>query len=161
MTTAQYNNCVDLFSDGVYRFILHNIRDKDEAKDIVQDTFEKLWKNCEAVDFTKAKSYIFTTAHHTMIDKIRKNKRISRMEEGMEDMQYHEEQYSDVQEHVQRALTKLPEAQRSVILLRDFEGYDYREIGQITGFTESQVKVYIYRGRMFLKEYLGSLQNVL
>jgi RNA polymerase sigma-70 factor (ECF subfamily) len=58
------------------------------------------------------------------------------------------------------ALGKLPNIQRSVILLRDYEGYSYEEIGEITGLNESQVKVYIYRARVFLKEYIGSLDTV-
>jgi RNA polymerase sigma-70 factor (ECF subfamily) len=44
--------------------------------------------------------------------------------------------------------------------LRDYEGYSYEEIGKITGLNESQVKVYIYRARLNLKEYIGSLENV-
>jgi len=62
---------------------------------------------------------------------------------------------------VRDAVNKLPEIQRSVVLLRDYEGYSYEEIGKITGLNEAQVKVYIYRARVFLKEYIGSLENVL
>ncbi|NQU82229.1 MAG: RNA polymerase sigma factor, partial [Bacteroidetes bacterium] len=43
MTTEEYNKCVDNYSDNVYRFILKNLRDEDKAKDVVQDTFEKMW----------------------------------------------------------------------------------------------------------------------
>jgi len=46
-------------------------------------------------------------------------------------------------------------------MLRDYEGYDYAAIGEITGLSESQVKVYIFRARVFLKEYLVSIDNVL
>src|SRR5262245_29171621 len=81
MTVQEYNICVDDFSDGVYRFILHNIRDKDDARDIVQDTFEKLWMTHENVNYQKAKTYIFTTAYRTMVDKIRRSKKSERMEE--------------------------------------------------------------------------------
>ena len=45
-----------------------------------------------------------------------------------------------------------------MILLRDYEGYDYKEIGEITGLSESQVKVYIYRGRVALKEFIGKFE---
>ena len=54
----------------------------------------------------------------------------------------------------------LPEIQRSLILLRDYEGYSYEEIGNITGLNESQVKVYIFRGRLALKNYLVSIENL-
>jgi len=55
----------------------------------------------------------------------------------------------------------LPEIQRSVVLLRDYEGYSYNEIAEITGLSESQVKVYIFRARTFLKNYIGSLEIVI
>ena len=64
------------------------------------------------------------------------------------------------QKILDKALNTLNEIQRSVILLRDYEGYSYEEIGEITGLNESQVKVYIYRARLALKQYIGSLENV-
>jgi len=62
-----------------------------------------------------------------------------------------------VTERVNEAVGKLPEIQRIVITLRDYEGYSYQEIGEITGLGESQVKVYIYRARLFLKNYIGKI----
>jgi RNA polymerase sigma-70 factor (ECF subfamily) len=58
------------------------------------------------------------------------------------------------------ALDRLPPVQKSVIMLRDYEGYSYEEIEKITGLNESQVKVYIYRGRVALKEYLVKMEYV-
>jgi len=161
MTVSEYNKCVDNFSDGVYRFILHNIKDKDDAKDIVQDTFEKLWMTHANVNFEKAKSYIFTTAYRTMIDKIRRAKKSTRMEDAHLNTLTTERHYTDIKQVLNEALTKLPEIQKSVIMLRDYEGYNYQEIGEITNLNESQVKVYIYRARTFLKEYIGKVENVL
>ena len=161
MTPEQYNNCVDQQADGVYRFVLHNIRDSEKAKDIVQDTFEKLWINVTNVSYEKSKSYIFTTAYHTMVDKIRKEKKQGSWEEVKEIALSHSEHYSDLKKILSEAVGKLPEIQRSVVLLRDYEGYSYEEIGEITSLSESQVKVYIYRARVFLKEYIGNMQNVI
>ena len=161
MTVQEYNQCVDDFSDGVYRFILHNIRDKDDARDIVQDTFEKLWMTYDNVTYTKAKSYIFTTAYRTMIDKIRRSKKSERMEDHHINQLTDQSHYTGLKEILREAVDKLPEIQKSVIMLRDYEGYSYQEIGDITGLNESQVKVYIYRARTFLKEYIGSLENVI
>ena len=50
---------------------------------------------------------------------------------------------------------------RNVLLLRDYEGYNYEQIGEITGLSESQVKVYIYRARIAMKDYLVSIENVI
>ena len=161
MTVGEYNRCVEDCADGLYRFLLRNIRDEEKASDIVQDSFEKLWRKADYVEYKKAKSYLFTTAYHTMIDSIRKEKRIEDFSIVKQEHHAHNEQYTDLQEILHEALERLTEIQRSVILLRDYEGYSYGEIGEITGLNESQVKVYIYRARVLLKNYIGSMQAVI
>jgi RNA polymerase sigma factor (sigma-70 family) len=161
MNVKEYNRSVDLYSDNVFRFILKNIRDEDRSRDIVQESYEKLWRNAENVNFEKVKSYLFTTAYHTMIDVIRKDKRQTSIEDYQIPEEVHDEQYSDLAEILNEAVKRLPEIQRSVILLRDYEGYSYKEIGDITTLNEAQVKVYIYRARLFLKNYIGNMEVVL
>ncbi len=73
MTEKEYNLCIDNYSDSAFRFLVKNIKDSDTAKDILQDTFTKLWEKKEDVEFVKAKSYIFTSAYHTMINNIKYN----------------------------------------------------------------------------------------
>lgn len=160
MNVKEYNQAVDLYSDNVYRFILKNIRDEQRARDIVQDTYEKLWRNVQNVDSQKVKSYLFTTAYHTMIDILRKDKRQTFMEEAHVPEETHDQQYSDLSEVLNQAVNRLPEIQRTVILLRDYEGYSYKEIGEVTSLSEAQVKVYIYRARVFLKSYIGKMELV-
>lgn len=160
MTVNEYNKSVELFSDRVYRFILKSIRDVHKAEDIVQDSYEKLWKNFENVSFEKVKSYLFTTAYHTMIDIIRKDKRSIYAEDSQLPEQSHESNYNDLGEILKEAVDKLPEVQRMVLLLRDYEGYSYEEIGEMANLNESQVKVYIFRARVFLKKYIGRMEAV-
>jgi RNA polymerase sigma factor (sigma-70 family) len=161
MTVTEYNSCAEQFSDGVYRFILKNIKDNDTAKDIVQESFVRMWERVKDISFEKAKSYLFTTAYHTMIDHIRRNQRLTSME-GTYDTKYQDHNsFNDLKEIIDDAVAKLPEIQRTVILLRDYEGYSYEEIGEITKLNESQVKVYIFRARTFLKQYIGSLDLVI
>lgn len=160
MTINEYNQAITDFSDRLYRFVLKSIKDVHKAEDIVQDSFEKLWKNIDNVDGNKVKSYLFTTAYHTMIDRIRKEKRSSFTEDLSLPEQSHESNYSDLGEILKEAVDRLPEIQRMVLLLRDYEGYNYKEIGELTKLSESQVKVYIYRARVFLKKYIGSIEAV-
>lgn len=161
MTVAEYNSCADLYSDGVYRFILKNIKDDDTANDIVQESYVRLWERVKDISFEKAKAYLFTTAYHTMIDHIRRNKRYSEMDGTYDTELQSSNAFSDLKEVIDEAVAKLPEIQRTVILLRDYEGYAYDEIGEITGLNESQVKVYIFRARTFLKQYIGKLDLVI
>ncbi len=161
MTITEYNLCVDEHADGLYRFLLKNLKNKQAAQDIVQDSFEKLWKKHSVVKYAKSKSYLFTTAHHTMIDNIRRKRPTDDIDKAVYISDLHSGQYTDIKELLDEAIDKLPEIQRSVILLRDYEGYNYKEIEDVTGLNESQVKVYIYRARRFLMHYIGSLENVL
>ncbi len=152
---------MDDYSDNLYRFVLKNIQDEEKAKDIVQDTFEKFWNKKEDVQQGKEKSYLFTTAYHTLIDVTRREKKQGNFKEVREENYSVNNQYSDLQEVLHEAIEKLPEDQKAVIMLRDYEGYAYNEIAEITGLTESQVKVYIFRGRKFLQQYLGSIEQLL
>lgn len=154
MTTVEYNASVDMFSDNVYRFMLKHTRDIEKSKDIVQETYTRLWQKVSDVRFETVKSYLFTIAYRIMIDMYRKDKRMGSMEEVNSLDLSHSQQYSDLKEILNQAVKILPEVQRTVVLLRDYEGYSYLEIGEICNLKESQVKVYIYRARKKLKEYL-------
>jgi RNA polymerase sigma factor (sigma-70 family) len=161
MTVNEYNNCVDNYSDGVYRFILKTVKDTDRAKDIVQESFTRMWEKVEDISYAKAKSYLFTAAYHTMIDDFRREKRLAAFEEAPVMEMTTENDYNDLKEVLDEAVQKLPPIQRSVLLLRDYEGYSYEEIGRMTDLNESQVKVYIFRARNSLKTYIGSLDRVM
>ena len=161
MTTNEYNLIVEQYASRLFRYLLKNIRDEERANDLVQDSFEKLWRNCRDISFSKAKSYLFSIAHNTMVDMIRKENRMVVTDTSEMPEVSHARQYSDLKEILDEGLKKLPDIQRSVLLLRDYEGYSYEEIGKICDLNESQVKVYIYRARVFLKNYIGQIEKVL
>lgn len=160
MTENEYNQCVDLYADNVYRFILKNLRHEADAKDIVQGAFEKMWMNRDHVDNLRSKSYLFTVAYNQMIDHIRKNKRISLKEDFGESSKITQQAIPDVKKILNEALSQLDEIQRSLVLLKDYEGYNYEEIGKITGLNASQVKVYLHRARLKLKSFIVKPENV-
>lgn len=161
MTVSQYNQCVDLHADAVYRFIVKNLRDEEAAQDVVQDAFEKVWLKAEEIQFEKAKSYLFTTAYRFMLERIRKQNRIIPLDDfASQRIADTVKPEVDLKRILDEALARLPEIQRSVVMLRDYEGYSYEEIGAITGLNASQVKVYIFRARVSLKNYLVSKESV-
>lgn len=161
MTEKEYNACVDKWADNVYRFIVKSIRNEDDAKDIVQSAFEKLWRSREEVNNERCKSYLFTVAYHNMIDFLRKAKRIQLKDEFNESASVSHKPVNNLKKVLEQALATLNHTQRSLVLLKDYEGYSYEEIGKISGLNESQVKVYLHRARLQLKNYLVKPENVL
>ncbi|MBL7731338.1 MAG: RNA polymerase sigma factor [Chitinophagaceae bacterium] len=161
MTEREYNDCVTTYADNVYRFILKNLRHEEDARDVVQTAFEKMWRHRDEVDAQKSKSYLFTVAYHQMIDHIRKVKRISLREEFGDEVRVQDKPVNNLKKVLDEALGRLSETQRSLVLLKDYEGYSYEEIGQIMTLNPSQVKVYLHRARVQLKEYLVKMENVI
>ena len=161
MTEREYNQCVNQYADNVYRFIFKNIGHEEDSKDVVQAAFEKMWINRSSVDNERCKSYLFTVAYHQMIDLIRKNKRITLREEFHETSRVTSKPQHDSKRILNDALNKLNETQKSLVMLKDYEGYSYEEIGKITGLNESQVKVYLHRARLQLRAYIVSPENVI
>ncbi len=161
MTIDAYNECVRRYADFLFRFILKHCRHEEDARDIVQNAFEILWNKKAAVDESNAKAFLFKVGYNNMIDTFRKNTKMMYVEdlpaEARIDRKPNE---SGLKEILNVALNRLPEIQKSAVLLRDYEGYNYAEIGEILNISESQVKVYIHRARVSLKNYLVSIDTV-
>jgi RNA polymerase sigma factor (sigma-70 family) len=160
MTSKEYNLAVDEFSDNIYRFALKHLKNEMSAKDIVQETFTKVWIKHEEVAYEKVKSYLFTTAYHALVDWVKKEGRNGDFEKVEHTASTEFSISFDLQKVLNEALDKLPEIQKTVVLLRDYEGYNYAEIAEITNLNESQVKVYIFRARQTLKDYIKRTELV-
>ena len=160
MTEFEYNQCVTLYADNVFRFIMKNIGHEADARDIVQSAFEKMWRNKQHVITEKSKSYLFTVAYHQMIDHIRKTKKTKIVSSFEQDERVVYQTNNQLKETLMQALNQLNETQKSLVLLKDYEGYNYQEIGEIMNLSESQVKVYLHRARLQLRNYLVSKENI-
>jgi RNA polymerase sigma factor (sigma-70 family) len=158
MTAQQYNDSVQQLSDALFRFAVKCTGQATDADDVVQASFEVLWQKRDDVEVSKAKAFLFQVAYRQSIDIFRKKSKIRSIDVP-------EETYSpvnpDLKKVLDRALATLDERSRALVLLKDYEGYSYEEIGQITDLNESQVKVYLFRARKSLKEYLVSVENIL
>ena len=134
----------------------------DEAKDIVQESFLRLWENREAVLGGKEKSYLFTVAYRLIVDRVRMGKRYTGDESVLRTSPAPgRPDYNGISELIDRFLDELPPLQKSLIMLRDYEGYSYREMAEMTRLSETQVKVYIFRARTALRRIIGDINNIL
>jgi len=146
MNRREYNIAVNEYSGRLFRYVVKCLGNKEDANDIVQESYEKLWKNRKKVPLTKSKSWLFTTAHNMLINHTRKHKAFLMEDENCQEPMVSGNTY-ELRDLIEQALEGLPALQRQIILLRDLEGYSYKEIGEILRLNESQVKVYLFRGR--------------
>lgn len=159
MTLEEYNLSVHDYSNRVCRFVDKLLLNTSAAKDVTQDAYLRLLQHREEVAAAKARAWLFTTAYRLSMDYLKyQNKWLG--EEHLPDHSV-EPQNLDLKQVMNEALSLLSEVQRSIVLLKDYEGYSYDEIGQMLELNESQVKVYLFRARKKMKEHIGDLKFVL
>ena len=131
--------------------------DRDTAKDLVQDTYGKLWENRKKVAFTSAKTWLFTCMHNLLVNFSKKKNIIDKIEDVRFQHPTSFQPNYALKDILEKSLAQLSDVQRSIIILRDSEGYSYEEIGEILDLKESQVKVYLFRARQKMKEQLKDM----
>lgn len=161
MRKKTFNKVVEQHADSLYRYALKQAGSESLAGDFVQDAFEVLWQKRNQVDRSRIRSYLYSIVHHRIIDYHRKMQREVDYEGISGDQYYYFQEYKGAKEMIDHLLDQLSTEQKSVLLLRDYEGYSYKEIAAITSLSESQVKVYIHRARKYLRNYIVKKDNLL
>jgi RNA polymerase sigma factor (sigma-70 family) len=152
---------VKAHSNKLYGYAMRFLRNTEDAEDILQDVFEKLWLNRKKVEVEKAKSWMFTTAHNAMLNLINRKSRVQLPgDENLPESSRKDVNKFESNQVVDRAVNILPPIQKSIILLRDLEGYTYEEIGDMLSLSSSQVKVYLFRARNKIKKQLKGLKEL-
>ena len=159
MEVKDYNESVKAWADPLFRFACKCTGNEEDAHDVVQSSFEVLWQKRNDVIAEKCKAFLFQVAYRQSVDIYRKKGRIENKKNVEEKSQ--NPANPDLKKVLDRALSQLDEQSRALVLLKDYEGYSYEEIGKITELSESQVKVYLHRARKVLKNYLVSIENII
>ena len=161
ISAEDYKEAVKEYTRNIFRFLYKSLKDEEAVNDLVQDCYLKLWQHRDRVDPLKVKSWLFSVAHHAMINYIKSSSRSVQLDENCRMPQVFQNHDFDTKAILEQVLRQLPPLQKSIILLRDLEGYEYKEIGEILELNESQVKVYLFRARQKVKDCIKELTNVL
>lgn len=157
MQATTFNTILKEHSTNIYRYIYKCIRNKEEAQDITQEAFTRLWEHRDRIDTTKAKSWLYTTAHRLMLERVSARKLYTELESNSDTPQggFSINNNSwNLKEILDWSLTQVSGIQRELILLRDLEGYSYEEIGSILDMNQALVKVNLFRARQKLQQVI-------
>lgn len=149
------------YNKKVYRFCLKMLGDEENARDAFQETFISIYEHRKDFKGNNFSAWLFTIARHNCLNIIRKRRESEIFNEEFHSIE--EKVSSDVglQDYIQKALNILPDALREAIILREYEGYSYQEIADITGIELSLAKVRVFRARTTLRKLLSPLQQEL
>ncbi len=160
MTQKEFGHIVDEYANRLCRFADKLLVNKEQAKDVTQDTFTKLWEHRNNIDVSKLKSWLFAVSYNECMGLLRNQKRMV-YDHDFKNNYHHAPESSDLKSVIKTSLEMLSDVQKSILLLRDYEGYNYDEIGDILNLSESQVKVYLFRARQKMKDYLKDIDLVI
>lgn len=166
MQIKEFNDIVARLQDKMLRVAYRIVKSQEEAEDVVQDALVKIWKVREKISTVEnVDAYCMMITRNIGIDKLRSRK----METSDIDNHYdikaktaNPERLSIVRDqlsHIRKVIDDLPENHKTVLELRDIEGYSYKEVSEITGYSIDKVKVYLHRARLKLKEQIRSLRH--
>ena len=161
MKKISFRNDVLPLKNELYRLALRITLNPSEAEDVVQDTMIKIWNRRKRWDEIESiEAFSLTICRNIALDKMRKMENLNQSLDDEHDAPDHsytsnpaiQTEQRDSINLVRRLVDQLPEKQRSCVHLREFEGKSYKEIAQILGISEQQVKVNIFRARQAIKQ---------
>lgn len=171
MDSSKSNLCDEEYFNTFYlthlqhatNFAYYKCGDKAAALDYVQEGFIKIWENCSKIDFTKAKTYLFTTINNLFLNVVKHQKVVM---EYAKDTPYLDRdnktpeyilEENQFKIKLQNAISELSEAQREVFLMNRIEGKKYREIADLLDISQKAVEK---RMSGALKELRNKIENI-
>ncbi|WP_298417932.1 RNA polymerase sigma-70 factor [uncultured Kordia sp.] len=149
-------------AETLRNFIYYKCGSEQQAEDIVQEAFIKLWKNCAKVIFTKAKSFLYTVANNTFLNEVAHEKVVLKYKQQNTGKVSNETpefilREKEFQEKLQRTIAKLPEGQREVFLLNRIDKKTYKEIAEIIGLSVKAVEKRMHKALVTLRKEIGKI----
>jgi RNA polymerase sigma-70 factor, ECF subfamily len=157
-----FNKLVSRWQNKIHRFVYRYFADSDEAREITQKTFIKVYHRIDTLDDeSKFSSWIYRIATNLCLDEMKRagRRRSARLDDWIDTTEYidintpHSKlERKEMQQLLQKALQAIPKEQRAVIILKEFEKLTFREIAEILEEPENTVKSRMYYGLKALRK---------
>ncbi len=141
------------YKDALFSYAYKVLRNRDDALDIVQEVFVRLWRNIEGLDESKVRFWLFRVCHNLIVDSFRKRKSSTDIDSISES---YGKDFKETNLIVEKLLEKLPLNYREVVVLKYLYGYTYKEIACILGTNENTVKTWIRRAKLSMLKLMKS-----
>ncbi|MCB0382232.1 MAG: RNA polymerase sigma-70 factor [Psychroserpens sp.] len=150
------------YAKDLRRFIFFKTQDIDKAEDILQDTFIKLWDNCNKVTYEKVKSYLYTVATNAFLNTLKHEKVIQKHQQSMTSQHTSESPEfmmleQEFMDKLERTINTLPEKQKEVFLLSRMEKMKYKEIAEQLGLSVKAVEKRMHLALLVIREHIGDI----
>lgn len=165
-----FNELVDMYKDKIFHLAYRMLHNVQEAEDVVQETFLRVYTNLNRFDEAqKFSTWIYRIGTNLCIDRLRKRKAAYSLDAEVNDSEGSdwysmlassdrtpegELLLSETQDQVRKAIDSLPEKYKSVVVLRYLHDMSLQEISDVLDMPVTTVKTRVHRGREFLRERL-------
>ena len=166
MKKLSFRDDVLPLKDKIFRLALRITLSRAEAEDIVQDVLIKVWnRRDDLAEVDSIEAYSLTVCRNLSLDRLQRKENDNvnlddapptEADDAPPDLQMIRNERID---NIKRLIERLPIPQRAAMQLRDMEGKTYKEISAITGQTEEQVKVNIFRARQNQRKQIEKIEN--
>ena len=162
-----FRRLAEEYRDKVFNFAYYSLHSKEEAEDITQEVLVKLWQHAESVNPEKLTAWVMRVTRNAVIDTTRRHKSRGGVFADGVDFDVAESLVAagnagpdtaarsrEVRDALQRALSRVEEPYRSIVVMREIQEMSYSEIVDSLEMPLNTVKVYLHRGRRMLREAL-------
>ena len=157
-----FRQWVSEYQDQAWSLARYLLKDAAEAEDVCQEAFVKLWNHQDSIDHEKVRAWLMKVTRNGCLDRIRRRKPSEELGEWHEDMAGSGPQqgaeHQELGHWLQRAIDRLGEPYRSLVVLRDVQQNSYEEVAEALELSLAQVKVYLHRARKQLREDLAEVR---
>ncbi|GLU42898.1 RNA polymerase sigma factor [Allomuricauda sp. NBRC 101325] len=155
-----YNEIFRSHYEPVTRYVYYKCGDLQQAEDIVQNVFVKLWKLCSTVSFAKVKAYLYRAANNAFINEKEHEKVVLKhLKSTFNPIDNENPEYlmevDEFHQKLKNAIEALPPKEREVYLLSRVEKKTYAEIAEISGIGVKAIERRMSKALLTLRDILG------